>query len=218
MVDAVKDTMARALYAALRAKDPKARERMIAHFTPQVAGWVRKLLVGQESMQDEVRGEARLALVAAVNYLARPGAAAVQDPAAYIYRSVTNAALRILQEKDLIRAPQSSQRKWAKDGRSDPRPKRHPLPVEELSYDIRAEIQGQSAFLDKILETCCETERERTVVELIANGGDVEDAADAIETSSQTVYRDLDAVEGRYETRFGRLKWLGAAYDALVSA
>ena len=166
-------------------------------------------------MQDEVRGEARLALVAAVNYLARPGAAAVQDPAAYIYRSVTNAALRILQEKDLIRAPQSSQRKWAKDGRSDPRPKRHPLPVEELSYDIRAEIQGQSAFLDKILETCCETERERTVVELIANGGDVEDAADAIETSSQTVYRDLDAVEGRYETRFGRLKWLGAAYDAV---
>jgi len=180
MLDYRKESMEE-LASQLRLGCTETRNKMIEGYMPLVHGKVNKWLQiypGLKYMSDDMVSEGYLAVVEAIDAIAKSDKPVSSNVTAYVSVAVVNAIGDFLDSNDIIRVPRSS---------DDPAPA-----IEPLSFENHAPGSGhacQHAHMEfwELIDKSCFTDEERAIVDLLSRGYNEREIAQQLDMSRSTV-------------------------------
>lgn len=180
------------VYRRLVAGDASARDEMIEGNLPLVVVKVNALLAycpQLEFYRQDLVSEGNLALVQAVDSMAKKGGVENARPTGYLYSAIEQGIGDYAQESRTIPVTTRVKRWHEKQGK----PVKEPQPVSETAATAafsRLDYQDPHAAAELLeeIEACCETDRDKRIVRMLMEGNTLAECAAALDCSTSTVW------------------------------
>jgi RNA polymerase sigma factor (sigma-70 family) len=187
------------LYQRIRAGDASARAEMIESNMALVLSKANshvRIYPSTAYLFDDLVSAGCIGLIEAVDHMA--AGVEVKTPTAYIRASICHSFGPLLETEAPIRVSRWVQQRLKADGKESQIPRVRVAPLE--SHEVKYEATGQDDVLDMI-ESCCTTPLEHTVVQMRIEGHSDRQIAAATGLSRSAVQAIRHRLHGSYAAK-----------------
>lgn len=196
------------LYVRVMAGDEQARREMIESNMPLVGSNVNEYVrkhPGAVHLRDDLRSAGYVGLVQAVGAMAKHSDPENSNPTGYMSIAIRREISRFSDNEDTISIPDRTQREARKENR--------PLDVPSVRRGIPKSVADSApdasrelAEMRDLLDSCCESEDERTILRMREEGHADRDIAEEIGLAHTTTYMMRRELEQRYQQKIQELE------------
>lgn len=196
------------LYPRVMAGDEKARQEMIESNMPlvisKVDSYVRRY-PQLEHLRDDLHSAGFVGLVRAVNKMAEHKEPSNVNPTGYMSVAITHEFVKLAKKEavhsgiELADTPESDL-----DARSDVPEVSHNIP--ESVVDTNQSAATELVELRDLIESCCETDEERTLIRMREEGYADRDIAKALSMPHTAAYTLRKELEQRFQKKLRELE------------
>lgn len=196
------------LYSRVMAGDEQARQQMIEGNMALVGNKVNAFIRGHPQaghLRDDLRSAGYIGLVQAVNAMDKHENPENPNPTGYLSIAIHREIKRLADGEALISVPDRTQRDARKENRQIKAPTVHqgiPKSFDDQKQDSPLEV----IELRDLLDSCCESDDERTILRMREEGYSDRDIADAIGLSHTTTYMMRRELEKRFQNKLQELE------------
>ncbi len=196
------------LYPRVMAGDEKAREEMIESNMPLVISKVESFIRRYsqlEYLRDDLHSAGFLGLVKAVNKMAEHEEPSKVNPTGYISVAITNELVKLATKEavhsgiELADAPE-----YDIDVTDDVPEVSHRIP--ESVVDTKQSVVFELSELRDLLQSCCESDRERTLIRMREDGCSDREIAEALDMPRPSIQRLRKELEERFNQKCRELE------------
>ena len=195
------------LYARVMAGDGKAREEMIEGNMPLVIAKVDAYIGCHPQvayLRDDLHSTGFLALVKAVNTMAEHDEPCNVNPTGYISVAITHEIARVIEKESAMGLTSISESEDRPSSDRDVPEVGHDIP--ESTTDVN-ESAVQGLFeLREVLQSCCESDKERTLLRMREEGHSDREIAEALGLPHITTFRLRKELEERFNQKCRELE------------
>lgn len=192
------------LYPRVMAGDEKAREEMIEANMPLVIVKVNSFLCRHsqfEHLRDDLHSAGFVGLVQAVNKMAEHVDPPIANPTGYISVAITHEIGRLVAKEE--------NRGFARVPKADKEAGKIPFVTNSLPeslVDPKQQAAQEVIEMRDLLESCCESDDERTILRMREKGHSDREIADAIGLKHTTTYLLRLELEERFKQKCRELE------------
>lgn len=196
------------LYSRVMAGDEQARQQMIEGNMALVGNKVNAFIRGHPQaghLRDDLRSAGYIGLVQAVNAMDKHENPENPNPTGYLSIAIHREIKRLADGEALISVPDRTQRDARKENRQIKAPTVHqgiPKSFDDQKQDSPLEV----IELRDLLDSCCESDDERTILRMREEGYSDRNIADAIGLSHTTTYMMRRELEKRFQNKLQELE------------
>ena len=196
------------LYWRVMARDEQARQQMIegnmALVGNKVNAFIREYPEAAH-LRDDLRSAGYIGLVQAVNAMDKHENPENANPTGYLSIAIHREIKRFADSEAVISVPDRTQRDARKKNRQIKAPAVH-QGIPKSSADQKQDSQREVIELRDLLDSCCESDDERTILRMREEGYSDREIAEAIGLSHTTTYMMRREMEKRFNRKCHELE------------